>query len=343
MESDPALQLIDHDLSYDTNEFLSRLISLAISSPDYNAVLKRFLVLSMTLTKVLTSSHHELLALEIMDMHNNGSPPYLMFLERTKSDKQPDPTNSFLKHPDSTTVLESIVDTLKEIPTTLLSSVPAMSDSEDESSLHSPPDSPHISPSDPLLGSLSTSSPSPSDQSNRSILRNLVDSGTLISIKAVQASAESTGKFKIACARDQFTGGKDAGISADALGQVIWQIRPQCLTLFELAILADVVHTYAPLYSLFKRQCYWFVSIICAVILRTRTCTSVSPPGLRPSSDNICIPPNSYLPDLAGRWKGILVSRVEETVLKIMIDKFEACCAEKQTVVRFMLILSNTY
>jgi hypothetical protein len=40
MEVDPALQLIDHDLSYDTNEFLSRLISLAISSPDYNAILK---------------------------------------------------------------------------------------------------------------------------------------------------------------------------------------------------------------------------------------------------------------------------------------------------------------
>src|SRR6266545_1668084 len=346
MESDPALQLIDHDLSYDTNEFLSRLISLAISSPDYNAILKRFLVQSMTLTKTVTSPQHKLLALEIMDTQNNSSLPYLMFLEHTKSKELLDSTKFFLEHPDSTTVLESIVDTLKDIPTTLLSSLPAMSDSEDESSSnstsHSPPDSPRILPSDPLLGSSSTSSRSSSNQSNPSTFRNLVDTGTLVSIKAIQASADSIGKFKLACAKDQFTGGKDAEGSADTLGQVIWQIRPQFLTLFQLAILADIVHNYALLYSLFKRQCYWFASIICAVILKICTCTSVSPQGLR-QSDNIRIPPNSYLPDLAGRWMGILVTRVEETVLKIIIDKYEASFAEKKMAVRFMLILSNTY
>jgi hypothetical protein len=199
MAIDPALQLINHDLSYDTNEFLSCLINLAISSPDYNAVLKRFLVLSMTLTKTVTSPQHELLALEIMDTVNNGSPPYLMFLERTKSEKLLN-TEAFLKHPDSTTVLEGIIDSLKQLPSTLLSSIPAMSDSEDESSskTHSPPDSPHISPSDPLLGSSSTSSPSLSNQSNKTLFRNLVDSGALVSIKGVQASAESTRKFKLA-------------------------------------------------------------------------------------------------------------------------------------------------
>jgi hypothetical protein len=40
---------------------------------------------------------------------------------------------------------------------------------------------------------------------------------------------------------------------------------------------------------------------------------------------------------------GILVSRVEEAVLKIIIDKYEASFTEKKTVVRFMLILSNAY
>jgi hypothetical protein len=315
MASDPVLQFVDHSLTYDTDMYLSNLISLAIVSPDYKAVLNRFVVISMTLTKTLTSPQHEFLVMSLMDTNNSGTAPYLMFLERTKS-KQLNPINSFLDHPDNAAVLASIIDSLKELPSSLLSSVPSTSDSEDESS----PDSPcNTSPSDPLLGSTS---------SHQSLLRNLIDSGTLVSVSAIHTSTESTRKLKLAYAQDQFTGGKDVKASGSVLGQIVWQITPQSLSLFQVVVLADVVHNYAPLYSLFRRQCYWFAFIICAVIMKICTCSSIGSPYLI-SQDEIRVPPNSYLPDLAGRWMGILVSGVEEAVLKIIIDKYNARHDEK--------------
>jgi hypothetical protein len=146
-------------------------------------------------------------------------------------------------------------------------------------------------------------------------------------------------KLKLAYAQDQFTGGNDVNASGSSLGQVIWQIQPQSLSLFKVAVLADVVHNYAPLYSLFRRQCYWFAFIICAVILKTCTCSSIGSPLFM--EDEICIPPNSYLPDLAGRWMGILVRGVEEAVLKIIIEKYNARCQEKLDEVRCIFIPNN--
>lgn len=329
MASDPVLQLVDHSLTYDTNTYLDKLISLAIVSSDYEAILNRFVVISVTLTKTRSSPQHEFLVLMLMDTKYNGSAPYLMFLERTKLEKRHNPIRSFLNHPDNATVIASIIDTLKELPSSLLSSVPSTSDSEDESSPGADSsDSPrNISPSDPLL---STSSPSPS---NPNLLRNLIDSGTLVSAKAIHMSTESTGKLDFAYAQDQFTGGNNVRDSGSVLGQIVWQIQPKALSLFQVVVLADVVHNYAPLYSLFKRQCYWFAFIICAVILKTCTCSSIGSPGLH-AEDDICIPPNSYLPNLAGRWMGILVRGVEEAVLKIMIEKYEARCDEKLDEVR---------
>jgi hypothetical protein len=115
MASDPVLQLVDHSLTYDTNNYLDKLISLAIVSPEYKAVLNQFLVISMKLTKTSSSPQHEFLALLLMDTNNSSSAPYLMFLERTKSDKRPNPISAFLEHPDNTSVITSIIDTLREL------------------------------------------------------------------------------------------------------------------------------------------------------------------------------------------------------------------------------------
>lgn len=43
------------------------------------------------------------------------------------------------------------------------------------------------------------------------------------------------------------------------VGQVVREIVPQELSLFELGILADVVHSDCPSYNLLKNQCYWYL------------------------------------------------------------------------------------
>ena len=68
--------------------------------------------------------------------------------------------------------------------------------------------------------------------------------------------------------------------------------------------------------------------------MKTCTCSSISSADLRITEDDIRVPPNSYLPNIAGRWMGILISGVEGAVVKIMIDKFNAQCSEKLDEVR---------
>jgi hypothetical protein len=99
-------------------------------------------------------------------------------------------------------------------------------------------------------------------------------------------------------------------------------------TLYDLAILVDVVHQVAPIYSLFENHCYWFAKIICDAIVEILNgkCADndqdsdinnqpYQPPPDRPFS-------SSHLPSLCGTWKGILVSDVKDDVLVTVLCHF---------------------
>ena len=49
--------------------------------------------------------------------------------------------------------------------------------------------------------------------------------------------------------------------------RVVRKVTPSKLTLFELALLADVVHNVAAIHSLFENHRYWFMKIICDAIV----------------------------------------------------------------------------
>jgi len=49
--------------------------------------------------------------------------------------------------------------------------------------------------------------------------------------------------------------------------RVVRKVTPSTLTLFELALLTDVVHNVAAIHSLFENHCYWFMRIICDAII----------------------------------------------------------------------------
>jgi hypothetical protein len=49
--------------------------------------------------------------------------------------------------------------------------------------------------------------------------------------------------------------------------RVVRKVTPGKLTLFELALLTDVVHNVAAINSLFENHCYWFMKIICDAIV----------------------------------------------------------------------------
>lgn len=122
------------------------------------------------------------------------------------------------------------------------------------------------------------------------------------------------------------------------------------LSLFDLILLAQVVHEHAPIYGLFDNQCYMFSSVttIFDAIVQLRSVPSL-PDHLGNSGDpapsfipntptrpvpaptrEVGAPGNANLvivpsPDLAGRWSGLLILDpiVKAQVVAIVISKFQ--------------------
>jgi hypothetical protein len=163
---------------------------------------------------------------------------------------------------------------------------------------------------------------------------------SLASTQAIPRSGNIVLKSTTVQAMDQFLVGQHAR-STHGKGQIVRQLQPHGLTLFHLIILANLVHNHDPLYSLLKRQCYWFANTIFYVILNSLPCTNVINGG-DPSNEMIedaRIPPNDYLPDLAGRWMGFRVMSTSKQLIELMSAKLEPKHAEELTRVGFQNIL----
>ena len=124
--------------------------------------------------------------------------------------------------------------------------------------------------------------------------------------------------------------------------------HPMGLSLFNVVLLAQVVHEYAPIYGLFDNQCYMFASVIFDAvvdlfshsssppsILDPNHCTSTSstssmpvpaptPEFGAPKNANLIILPSPE--DRAGHWFGLLILDpiVKATMVSIIKDRFEA-------------------
>jgi hypothetical protein len=112
--------------------------------------------------------------------------------------------------------------------------------------------------------------------------------------------------------------------------------------LLDLAILIDVIHLFAPIYSLFENHCYWFVKILldCVVAIAGTNCVDHdqdsninNEPYQQPS--NRPKPPSSYLPALCGTWNRLLVSQVKDEVLATVLSEFSKRRAEEMAEVHF--------
>ncbi len=286
-------------------------------SPDYMAFLCRITVVSLTIFKDPQPPRHEGIVAELIDTGDPNSKLILIFLERTASDKRPDQQH-FSDHPNSGTVLESIVRTLKAMPSTLLASL-TTSGSNNTSSLPIPLLDFTSSPSQryqPIIDE------SESDQDDHKPTRNSstrllwFDTLTLAGTKVLHASAQlSDIRYR---AEDRFVGSQNVAAYVPSLHN-LWQIRlePNVLSLFDLATLAHCVHDHDPLYIVLEHHCYWFVQIICTIVEMKYRCTVIHSKTYAPvTMDTVRIPSNDYLPDLAGRTMGILVCKVEEAVVK---------------------------
>ena len=100
------------------------------------------------------------------------------------------------------------------------------------------------------------------------------------------------------------------------------------------------MHDHNPLYSLLRRQCYWFTNTIYHIVSHNYS-PITQPKRNTPNTNEIYIPSNHYLPNLAGRWIGILISKVEEAVLLLLELKFKALHDQEVKDVHLSLILES--
>lgn len=137
-------------------------------------------------------------------------------------------------------------------------------------------------------------------------------------------------------AEDRFVGENRLLLREYESGAHIGEFRPQALTLFHLALLAHIVHMEYPLYSLFLSQCYWFSSTIFYAAQRidrdlsTRAHVDLLLMDPR-ETDDFFLPFDLYVPDQAGRWKGIKISGCKAVVVSMIVKKFHLQLRELAT------------
>lgn len=334
MNSDTLLGLLNSDLSFDTDTLLRDLILFSTVSSDRKTVLDRFMVKSVTLCKDSPTSasipQHEYLLVQLIDTlpSQSDAKPLLMALERTASDIRPS-SEYFTDHPKSKTVIKSIVEILKETPPAIIESLLKLTTNDSSAS-------PALDTHHPYQAIVDDSQSTTSSPNTPFYGLKLLDAASLATAKAAHFFTHSSSK--VYRADDRFVGMKNLiGLGATSTLN-IRQIQPLSLSLFDLAVLADSVHNHDPLYSIFGSHCYWFANIICNVIEKEYKCQTVTSPEYAFTKDTICFPPNDYLPELAGRWMGVLISRVQETFSSVVASAFKIHLQEKQDLVSFLFI-----
>lgn len=331
MSLDNFLQLIETISSFDTQVFLRDLIHSVLFSPDRDAALYRFMVKGLTHCKDLHDSfspEHEFMVIELTDTQRGTDPSsYFIILERTAGDG-----THFMEPTGDSTVLESITRTLKRVPSSILASgsvskslpsknllstyQPVPSDDLELIPLGSPSSPVSLSPH--LAVTTDKVEVTPSPTAYRVPVFDRISFG---SASAIHRSTQVS--LKAYRADDRFVGSLNFPDYADMIHN-IQQLRPQNLSLFDFAVLADTVHKHDPHYSKFKHQCYWFASIICDIVLKEYTCTSVGGAGKG------IIPSTDYLPAQEGRWMSIMISSVEEEDLRVVTSEFNRYLQEKK-------------
>lgn len=124
---------------------------------------------------------------------------------------------------------------------------------------------------------------------------------------------------------DQFLG-ENYVFSQKWHGQNVRHLKPmKKLSLFELAVLADVVHNEFPKYKLLKEQCYFFAGLIYSAI-EYRFGVASSSSHVSTNQELVQIE-NSQLTNRYGRYNGVLVSNVEHQDVVDIVLKYEIAYA----------------
>ena len=297
-------KIINPSLCTPVDEVLQSFINTA-SEPDHisDEVLDRLSAVYFWLNKNTEPPEHEYIIIETEDSQEKRKNPHLksisklFILERiTTGAPQPKSTTTNLKinsnHPNT----ESYQ---------LLKSM--------EKGVLTPP-----STSTPIYPPLSFLSPT----------HSLGDTLSLSTSESSQVMIDSFDKGDKSAAIDRFVGeGSITTKRQYVKGQNARQIKPNNLKLFELVILANVVHDFAPNYSLMGKNCFWFCNMMFDAIIEIFHLDEL----INLKDDErlkkfVPVPIDPHNCAISGRYLGWKVNHTDSEDLSKVIHEFKKAC-----------------
>jgi hypothetical protein len=239
--------------------------------------------------------------------------------------------NKMITAPEHEFVILETVDHSKKTTCTILVERNVIID--DDSAEKSPPKTPIERPG--ILESMKEILAIPSDlasiEEGNSLMVSLskIDKLTLSSAKVANVASKSIEKFQKysdSAAVDQFLGEKFV-FGIDRHGECVRYFKPKLrLSLFEVAILAEVIHQEYPKYVLLAESCYFFSAVLYQALEQifgaSESCTfGASAPSITEDNSNVVIR-NSSLSNRFGRSRGALIVLAEPSMIDNVVTKF---------------------
>lgn len=277
----------------DVDSYAALIMNTIKAAEDPQAAMKENYIVSITQYKYTrTRSEHEAVYIEFRVAGEDDT--HFLCIERMRGRPNPEPLEKTEK---KGSLLKNQLERLKA----------ALTLAKDDPSLNA---------------SNNTAGPSsrPGGESSASFL----DSASMKSVESLDSmSALSTST----CSADDRVAACDA-VPADGVAGVTLiklNMRPESLTLLNIAIMAKVVRAQDPIYTLFRSQCYWYASLLTRLIMQEPGCIphlvedTIDTDLLHVSGEtlngkNTNVQPCS--PTRAGRWQKIKINDVRNGMVE---------------------------
>lgn len=290
---DPTKILLDPSRSFDTDSFLLTYTTWA-SQPSVETdfkcrqenILNEFDVELIMHNKVPSGTEHEFL---IIDTKDQQGVHRIFLLERTLGESRVEPAA-----PESTNLAEKLMNAA--------TSAYALS-------------------KDP-----STSPLRAMEEGSSSQRLSSKDHITLSATQIANIISDSVDKGPHINAKDRFLGGKHLTLPRWGCSQNVQFFRPNRLSLFEFAVLANVVHEMHPDYTYLGTQCYFYAELVYAA--------AKDHFGVRHSEENL---DDAHLRSKFGRYKGAKVNVVTRDEIDKTVVMYKKALADEQAQVFFYL------
>lgn len=263
-------------------------------NPSYS-LQQRFLVTHIGLREARLPTEHESLALWVKDTETQKM--HELVIKRHPSDlSRADRFSAFSRFPESQTVLDTIQKAINNMRC-------QTSEVEELSSAFSAPN-------------------------ETELLKDLINSTLAKAFAAARSDSETVSPQH--SHRDMISWLVPQRFKTEGY---IRRFQPLNLSLFDVALLACVVHACSPIYGLFDNQCFMFANIIFESIVQlysSSSTASIPVPAPRgeggaPSDANLIFVPTPGLEAKEGRWSGLLITDpiVKKAIVDIVISQFE--------------------